>query len=135
MLTLDEAKRMLAAGEKKALEMGIPMAISVVDAAGNQVALSRQDGCRFMAPAVATGKAFAAAAFRRPSGTLHEIAVSNPGFLSGVISIHQGRMVPAKGAVPVERDGQTIGAVGVSGGSADEDEEIAYVAIAALQGS
>lgn len=132
MLTLAEAKRILEAAEQKATEMGIPMAIAIVDAAGNQIALSRQDGCRFMAPAVATGKAFAAAAFRRPSGTLHEIAVNNPGFLNGVISLHPGRMVPAKGGVPVERDGQTIGAVGVSGGSAEQDEDIAYAGIAAL---
>lgn len=135
MLTLDEAKQILAAGEQKAGELGIPMAISIVDAAGNQVALVRQDGCRFMAAGVATGKAYAAAAFRRPSGTLHELATGNPGFLNGVIAMSQGRMVPAKGAVPIQRDGQTIGAVGVSGGSADEDEDVAYAAIAALKGS
>jgi glc operon protein GlcG len=115
--------------------MGIPMAISIVDPAGNQIAVVRQDGCRFMAPAVATGKAFAAAAFRRPTSTLLEIAMTNPAFLQGVISIHQGRMVPATGGVNVERDGQTIGAIGVSGGSAEQDEEIALYAIAALKGS
>lgn len=135
MLTLDEAKRLLDAAVEKSQALGIPMAIAIVDAAGNQVALYRMDGCRFMAASVATGKAYAAAAFRRPSGTLHEIAVNNPGFLNGVIALSHGKMVPAKGGVPVERNGETIGAVGVSGGSGEQDEGIASAAIAALKGS
>ena len=133
MLRLEEAERMLAAGKAKSGDMGVPMAISVVDAAGNIVAVVRMDGCRFMAADVATGKAYAAAAFRRPSGTLHELAVNNPGFLNGVIANSRGRMIPAKGAVPVQRGGETIGAVGVSGGTAEQDEEVAYAAIAAVE--
>ena len=135
MLTLEEAERMLAAGKQKAAELNQTMSIAVVDAAGNPIALCRMDGAGFLTAEIAVAKAYASAAFRRPSGAFNELGRANPAFVNGVIAIARGRMLPSQGAVPVERDGQTIGAVGASGGPPELDEEVSRTAAAALGGS
>ena len=135
MLTLEEAERMLAAAKAKAAELNQTMSIAVVDAAGNPVALARMDGAGFITAEIAIAKAFASAAFRRPSGEFNELARQNPAFITGVIGIARGRMLPSQGAVPIVRDNQTIGAIGCSGGPSQMDEDVARAGVAALGGA
>lgn len=132
MLTLEDAEKMIAAGKAKCAELNQVMSIAVVDAAGNVIALARMDGAGFLTAQIAPAKAYASAAFRRSSGDFNQMGRDNPAFVNGILALAGGRMLPSQGALPVVRDGQTIGAVGCSGGPPNLDEKVARAAIAAL---
>lgn len=134
MLTLDDAERMIAAGKRRCVELNQVMSIAVVDAAGNLIALARLDGAGFLTAEIAPAKAFASASFKRASADFNQMGRDNPAFVNGVIGLTRGRLLPSQGALPVVRDGQTIGAVGCSGGPPQLDEEVARAAIEALGG-
>jgi len=129
-ITSDIAERVLQAAKVKALEMGVKVAIAVVDGRGDLWAMVRLDGSRWTTSEVCQGKAFAAATFGRPSGELTANADS-PVFRS-VVMMQGGRLIPAQGAVPLFSDGLVIGGIGVSGAASTEDEEIAKVGAAAM---
>lgn len=129
-MTTDIAERALNAAKDKALEMGVKVAIGVVDARGDLWAMLRLDGSRWTTSEVCRGKAFAAATFGRPSGELVANA-DNPVFRS-VVMMQGGRLIPAQGAVPLIVDEEVVGGVGVSGASSSEDEEIAKAGAAAI---
>ena len=129
-ITLADAKVLLQAGEAKAADMRLVVSISVVDARGDVVAIHRMDGARYFTPEVARGKAMAAAVFGQPSAELTERAKLPA--LQSLNQMHQGRFVFGQGGLPISRTAETEGAVGVSGGTAEQDEEIAKAAIAAL---
>ncbi len=129
-MTTDIAERALSAAKDKALEMGVKVAIGVVDARGDLWAMLRLDGSRWTTSEVCRGKAFAAATFGRPSGELVANA-DNPVFRS-VVMMQGGRLIPAQGAVPLIVDEEVVGGVGVSGAASSEDEEIAKAGAAAI---
>jgi glc operon protein GlcG len=126
--SLAQAQQALAASEKVANEMGVGLTCAVVDSRGALVALFRMDGASYFTSDVAVGKARASAAFRAPSGTLarlRELGVAN--VLEG------GPMLFVQGAVPIMKEGQSAGAIGCSGASAQQDEDAANAGIAAMQ--
>lgn len=125
-----EAARILKAAMAKAEVLGITVAVAVVDARGDLVAAGRMDGARWWWIQTCQGKAFAAAAYGLPSGELADRA--NSPVMQTVVQIHRGLLTPSKGAVPITRGDQIIGAVGVGGGTADQDEEVAREGAAAL---
>jgi glc operon protein GlcG len=127
-LTLAEANRMLDAAIAKARELNIKLSVAVVDTGGHLMAFNRMEGANWVTATVAQGKAVAAAGFGRPSGTLR----ADSPIIQAVIASQGGRMLPAQGAVPVVRNGELIGAVGGSGGTAQQDEECAQAGVAAL---
>jgi uncharacterized protein GlcG (DUF336 family) len=129
-LTLKDAQKVLAAAEARAKAIGINVSISVVDARGDLVATQRMDGARWFTPDVARGKATVSATFGAPSGDFAERA-SGPVFQS-LNLMNQGGLVFGQGAVPVNRGAGVEGAVGVSGGSSEQDEDIAKAGLAAL---
>ena len=129
-LTLEQAERMLQAAKSKALQMGVRVAIAVVDARGDLWAMVRLDGSRWTTSEVCQGKAFASATFGRPSGELAERA--NSPVLRAVSMMQGGRIIPAQGAVPIIQGGEVIGGIGVSGAASHEDEEIARAGLDAL---
>jgi uncharacterized protein GlcG (DUF336 family) len=88
------------------------------------------DGARFYTADVARGKAMVSAIFGRPSATFAERAGSP--VMQSINQMHQGRLVFGQGAVPITRGEDVIGAVGVSGGSSQQDEDLANAGIAAL---
>jgi len=101
------------------------MAVVVVDDSGNVKAAQREDGASMFRVDVALGKAWAAVAFGVSSRALGERASENPNFFVSMASTAKGRFLPQPGAVLIKDEGGTIvGAVGASGGSGDEDEEI-----------
>ena len=126
--SLAEAQQALAATEAAANEMGVGLTCAVVDSRGALVALARMDSARYFTADVAVGKARASAAFRAPSGALARV-----GELGVADVIEGGPMLFVQGAVPILKEGQSMGAIGCSGASAQQDEDAANAGIAAMQ--
>jgi uncharacterized protein GlcG (DUF336 family) len=129
-LTLAEAEQILVAAKAKVLEMGARMSVSVVDPRGDLIAMFRTDGASWRTPPISRAKAVAAACFGRPSGDLTENAQA-PVF-RGLMAMEGGHMIPGQGALPVYRGNELVGAVGGSGGTAQEDEDAARAGIEAV---
>lgn len=128
-LTLGEAEVILAGAKAKVLELGAKMSISVVDPRGDLITMMRTDGASWRTPPISRAKAVAASCFGRASGELTENALA-PVF-RGLMAMEGGHMIPGQGALPVFKDGVLVGAVGGSGGTAQEDEDAALAGIQA----
>ena len=129
-ITLDEANTVIAAAAAKADEQGTKMGIAVVDAGGRLVAFARMDGAIWASVYGSHGKAIASAAFGRPSGFFQERA--DWPIFQGIKAAEGDHMILSIGAVPIEKDGEVIGAVGVGGGTGEQDEECAVAGAAAV---
>lgn len=127
-LDLADARRIIAAGERKATEIGVPYNIAVADAGGGLVAHVRMDGAWLGSVDIAINKAWTARAFDMSTDDLSHLAQSGQqGF--GINTTNGSRVVIFGGGIPVKRDGMVIGAVGASGGSVEQDIEIAKAAV------
>jgi uncharacterized protein GlcG (DUF336 family) len=133
-LSLQEAKRMLAAGEAKADEIGVPYNIAVVDAGGYLLAFSRQDGALTGSIELAIQKAFTARIFDISTGVLAELAQPGKPFY-GIQGSNDGKVIIFGGGLPVRRKGVAIGAIGTSSGTVEQDIEVAEAAIEAIEPS
>ena len=122
-LTLADANRVLAGAIAKADQIGAKMNIAVCDAGGRLVAFQRMDGAMWAGSFGSQGKAVASAAFGRPSGDL--TARAEHPTLRGIALAEGNHMFYGQGAVPIFRGGVPIGACGVGGGTAQEDEDCA----------
>jgi glc operon protein GlcG len=129
-LTLEEANRVAAGAIAKAQALGIRINVAVCDAGGRLVAFQRMDRAIWAGSYGSQGKAIASAAFGRPSGELTERA-DHP-TLRGIVAAEGGHMFLGQGAVPILRDGEVVGACGVGGGTAQEDEDCARAGVARL---
>ena len=130
-LTLNDARRVGAAAETKATELGCSVTITVVDAGGHVRAQTRLDGARFGTLNVSANKAFTAAAFGAPTKILAGLA--QPGQpLFGFADAAGGRIVIFPGGMPLVRDDEVVGGIGISGGSVEQDQEMADAGVAAL---
>jgi uncharacterized protein GlcG (DUF336 family) len=128
-LDLADARRIIAAGEQKAKEMGIPYNLAVVDAGGNLVAHARMDGAWLGSIDISINKAWTARAVDMPTEVLATFSQSGQsGF--GLNTTNHSRLVIFGGGVPVKLKGAVIGAVGASGGSVEQDEIVAAAALA-----
>ena len=103
------------------------MSISVVDPRGDLITMMRTDGASWRTPPISRAKAVASSCFGRASGELTENALA-PVF-RGLMAMEGGHMIPGQGALPVFRDGVLVGAVGGSGGTAQEDEDASLAGI------
>ena len=131
MITLEEAQRIISAAEDKARQMGQPMNIAVMDAGRNLVAFHRMDGAWVASTDIAIDKAFTSAGRGLTTRKLGEMA--QPGQpLFGINTTNSGRIVIFAGGIPLMRDSEVIGAIGVSGGTVDEDHEVAQAGVNAL---
>ncbi len=128
-LTLAQAEQMLAAAKAKVVAMGAKMSVSVVDARGDLITMFRTDGASWRTPPISRGKAVAAACFGQPSRALLDNAQSP--VHRALMAIEGGNIVPGPGAFPVYSNGELVGAVGGSGGTAEEDEEASMAGIKA----
>ena len=130
-LTLEEAKRMLAAAEFEAISLGIAYNVAVVDAGGHLVAFLRQDGALVGSVDLAINKAKTARLFDKTTAYLSEL--SQPGKpLFGIHQSNAGAVVIFGGGVPVVVAGQIVGAVGASAGTVEQDVAVAQAALSAL---
>jgi uncharacterized protein GlcG (DUF336 family) len=124
MITLEDAKRVIAAAEQKAREIGQPMNIAVVDAGGNLVAHERMDKAWIGSVDIAINKAWTARAFDISTKELAELSQSGDEFF-GIHVSNRGRVMIFAGGVPLKRGGEVLGAVGVSGGMGKQDQAVA----------
>jgi glc operon protein GlcG len=127
-LTLIEAHRMVQAAIAKAEELQVKLSVAVCDTGGNLIAFSRMDNAIVVSAVVAQGKAAASAGFGRASGALQ----ADSPVIQAVIATMGGRMLPARGAVPVYKSGVLVGAIGASGATAEQDEQCAQAGAATL---
>jgi uncharacterized protein GlcG (DUF336 family) len=127
-LDLADARRIIAAGERKALEMGVPYNLAVVDAGGGLVAHVRMDGAWLGSVDIAIDKAWTARAFDTATEELARMTQSGQqGF--GLNTTNESRVVIFGGGIPIEVEGAVIGAVGASGGSVEQDLIVARAAV------
>jgi uncharacterized protein GlcG (DUF336 family) len=130
-LMLERIEQCLQKGKAKARELGVEAAIVVVDGSGRLAGALRMDNALWITPELAQAKAVTASAFRATTAELDERWKARPMFANSIIGLGPGRFLVGKGAVPIVKNGEVIGAVGVSGGiPADLDHEIALAAVA-----
>src|SRR6478735_4469598 len=120
MVTLEDARKIIAAAEKKAKELGQPMNIAVADGGGNLVAHVRMDDAWLGSIDIAIKKAFTSRAFNISTRDLAQHSQSGGQFF-GIHASNGGRVMIFAGGVPLQRGGKVVGAVGVSGGSGEQD--------------
>lgn len=120
-LKLKDAKKILAAAEKKADEIGTPMDIAVVDAGGNLIAFERMDGAWLGSIDIAINKAYTARAFDMSTQKLKTLSQPD-GLIFGINTTNNGRIVIFDGGIPLTHKGEIVGAIGVSGGLADSED-------------
>src|SRR5207245_5951559 len=129
MVTLNDARRVIAAAEKQAQEIGQPMNIAVVDEGGNLVAHVRMDGAWIGSIDISINKAFTSRAFDIATKDLAAHSQSGGQFF-GIHVSNNGRVMIFAGGVPLKRDGKVAGGIGVSGGSGEHDRAVGEEAAA-----
>ena len=129
--SLSEARDIIAAAEKRAAEIGQPMNIAVVDEGGNLVSHARMDGAWIGSVDISINKAFTSRAFNIQTKDLGDNSQPGNQFY-GIHASNQGRIMIFAGGIPLTRDGQVVGAIGVSGGSGEQDQTVAEAGAAAF---
>lgn len=131
MITLDQARILIAATRRKSRELELnPLTIVVLDPGGHLVAMEREDGSAFGRPDIAIGKAAGALAMGVSSRRLGDMAAERPQFMAALSASWNGRLIPAAGGVLLkDTAGNLLGAVGVSGDLSDKDEEAALAGL------
>jgi len=130
-LDLGAADVMTRAAIDVAVQNGWRLSITILDAGGNVVRMTRMDGCNFLSPDIARGKAFGAAAWKTASADLNQRFGASPATSAGMVGISGARMVPVQGALPIWDGNRCVGAIGVSGARSDEDEQAARAGLTA----
>ena len=125
-LTLAKAREMGRAALEHAEKMGVAITVCVVDQGGNAVLKARMDGAGYLAGQFAEDKAYTSAGIGFATADLAPLV--QPGEMA--FGITHPRVVTFGGGIPLTEDGKIVGAVGVSGGSVDEDIEVAEAALA-----
>ena len=131
MITLDDAKRVIAAAERKATQLEQPMNIAVADGGGNLIAHVRMDGAWMGSIDISIKKAFTARAFDISTKELAKFSQPEGQFY-GIHASNDGRIMIFAGGVPLKRSGKVVGAIGVSGGSGEQDHSVAAAGAAAV---
>ena len=130
MITLEDARRIIAAAEKKAAEIGQPMNIAVADAGGNLVAHVRMDNAWIGSVDISIKKAWTSRAFDITTKDLADNSQSGDQFF-GIHASNGGKVMIFAGGIPLKKDGKVVGAIGVSGGGGDQDDAVAEAGAAA----
>lgn len=131
MINLNDARRIIAASEKKAQEIGQPMNIAIADAGGNLVAHVRMDGAWIGSIDISIKKAYTSRAFDISTKDLAEHSQSGQQFF-GIHASNNGRIMIFAGGIPLKKDGKVVGAIGVSGGSGEQDHTVAEAGVSAF---
>jgi uncharacterized protein GlcG (DUF336 family) len=130
-ITLQNAQGVVESARQRAEEIGIPMNIAVVDEGNNLMAFARMEGAWLGSIDISQGKAYTARAFDMPTKDLAPLC--QPGQpLYGIQASNQGHLVIFPGGIPLTENGMIVGAVGVSGGTVDQDHDVAAAGAASL---
>jgi len=130
-LQLPDARRIIAAATKKAEDIGQPMNIAVVDAGGNLLAFERMENAWLGSIDIAQKKAWTSRAFDITTKDLGENSQSGNQFF-GIHASNDGKVMIFAGGIPIKQDGKVVGAVGISGGSGEQDHTVALAGVAAF---
>lgn len=132
-----ECREFIKAVVEKAEAMGVPISVAVVGPEGNIIAVERMDEAGFVTPETAIAKAYTVAAFRSMSPRFPDGLViqqwfkeRNPQLLVSLAAMTHGRIAASGGAAPVFKGDEMVGAFGISGGTSQQDEEMAQFALA-----
>lgn len=127
-----ECREFIKAVVEKADAMGVPISVAVVGPEGNIIAVERMDEAGFVTPETAIAKAYTVAAFRSMSPRFQDGLViqqwfkeRNPQLLVSLAAMTHGRIAASGGAAPIFKGNEMVGAYGISGGTSQQDEEIA----------
>ncbi|MBY0261978.1 MAG: heme-binding protein [Phycisphaerales bacterium] len=131
MLTLAHARKIIAAAEAEAARIGQPMNIAVADAGGNLIAHVRMDNAWLGSIDISIKKAFTSRAFDISTKDLAQHSQSGGQFF-GINASNDGRIMIFAGGIPLKKDGKVVGAIGVSGGSGEQDHAVAEAGAKAL---
>jgi len=123
-MRLEDARRVIAAAEKKAAEIGQPMNIAVADEGGNLVAHVRMDNAWIGSIDIAQKKAFTSRAFDISTKDLAAHSQSGGQFF-GIHASNDGKVIIFAGGIPLTKEGKVVGAIGISGGSGEQDHAVA----------
>jgi uncharacterized protein GlcG (DUF336 family) len=129
-IAAEAASTLIAAAERKAMEINVPMVIAVVDESGVLKAFSRMDGAPLLSIDLAVDKAYTAAAFGIPTSAWFDMIKDDPPLLHNMLKTP--RLVVIGGGIPIDLGG-IAGAVGVSGGSYEQDMLVAEAGVSALR--
>ncbi len=130
-LTYDQAQNVLQAALRKASEIGSPSSVAIVDEGRELVAFARQDGALLASIEISIAKAYTACSMQMSTGDL--AAMTQPGQpLAGLETSHRRPLVAFAGGQPLWVGDQVVGAVGVAGGTVEQDDEVAAAAVASL---
>jgi uncharacterized protein GlcG (DUF336 family) len=124
-VTLEQAKRIVAAAEKSAAERDFTMAFAVVEPSGALVLFHKMDGTQYGSILVAQEKARTAALFKRPTKAFAEVVAAGKASIMSLPGV-----VAVEGGTPIMVEGHMVGALGVSGGTSEQDGEVAAAALA-----
>jgi uncharacterized protein GlcG (DUF336 family) len=131
MMSLEDARRVIAAAEKKAIEVGQPMNIAVADEGGNIVAHVRMDGAWIGSIDIAQKKAYTSRAFDIATKDLAAHSQSGGQFF-GIHASNDGKIMIFAGGMPLKKGARVVGAIGVSGGSGEQDHAVAEAGAASF---
>jgi uncharacterized protein GlcG (DUF336 family) len=131
-ITLSAAEKMIAAGKEKASEIGVPMAIAVVDESGTLKSFVRMDGAQLLGVEIAQNKAFTCAGFGLATHEWYEFIKNDPPLVTGIV--HHPRLTVYGGGFPIKINGDVVGGIGVSGGYYTQDMEVAQAMLDVLKG-
>lgn len=126
-ISLELARRMVEAAMEKAAEIGISFSIAIADNSGHLKAFAAMNGVGIMTIEIAQNKAYTAAISRRPTHEWYERIQDQPPLLHGIV--HTPRLIIFGGGYPIRIGLQVVGGIGVSGGSAAQDMQVAEAAI------
>ena len=130
-VTLEQAQDIVQRAHSKARDLGINITVAIVDEGGLLVLLARMDGATPLSPQVAEAKAVGAVMLHRDGAALAALAKDRPGFFSVADRLVRVPIVPGLGSLLVKRGAAVAGAVGVSGGSPEQDLECAEAGVSA----
>ncbi|HVF86825.1 MAG TPA: heme-binding protein [Pyrinomonadaceae bacterium] len=130
-VTLERAQKVVEAARQKAEKIGVPMNIAVADAGNNLTAFARMDGAWLGSIDIAQNKAYTARAFDMSTKELAPLC--QPGQpLFGIHASNGGQLIIFPGGIPLTSGDKVVGAIGVSGGSVEQDQEVAEAGAAAF---
>jgi uncharacterized protein GlcG (DUF336 family) len=130
-VTLDQASAIVDAALAKAHELGLrPLAVTVLDPGGNPVVLKREDRAGLLRPSIAHAKAWGCVGMGVGGAAGARHATRDPAFFAALAAISEGRIASSRGGVLIrDKDGEVLGAVGVSGDRPEHDEACAVAGV------
>lgn len=126
------ADQIIEIAKREGQTLGKALSIAIVDVGGYMVQIVRTEGARPLTPSIALSKAYSAAVMQRPTTMLENWAEHEPVFFSQIARMGWQPIVATKGGITLRKDGEFLGGIGISGGTADEDQRIAETVIAEI---